>query len=551
VLELALRVAGSGPSGDPALTLARFSNQFPLFERNGNVYQILRAREPFFNRQQFQAEKPAAAYRVFVFGGSTVYGHPYTSETAFPKWLAIELSGTSPGRIVEVVNCGGVSYASYRIAPIVREVLAYQPDLIVLAMGHNEFLEDRTYQPLGSRPAWRRWIDRCAGSLRAVAAGRRFLEFLTAQATGRGPSASPPERLSGEVEARLDDALTGYASYRRDPEWHRQVFAQFQEATRTMIADCRAAHVPVLIVTLGSSLRDCPPFKSEHQDGLSAEAEARWQKAFDAAAAAEDRDPGAALAMYREAEAIDDAFALLSFRIARCLDRAGDAVAAREHYLRAKDNDICPLRMLESMYRFQLAVAGETGCLLVNARQLLESLDPDGLPGHDLYLDHVHPTVGGHQRMAAAIAATLHESGLFPVESAWSPEARRAAYREHLRRLPASYFPNGRRRVEWLDNWARRKRLFDETVPRTGRECLRHAIRQLEFGDEEGAWRLFREAMGHDPATAQQVYLHARELWTQGRPHVGQALLARLAGFVNDPAIQSTLNAAAAELAQP
>ena len=44
----------------------------------------------------------------------------------------------------QVVNCGGVSYASYRLTPILEEVLTYQPDLMIVCTGHNEFLEARS-----------------------------------------------------------------------------------------------------------------------------------------------------------------------------------------------------------------------------------------------------------------------------------------------------------------------------------------------------------------------------------------------------------------------
>src|SRR5205823_689413 len=152
-------------SSDP---LSGFSRNFPLFERRGAVYRTVQAREPFFPHQEFPASKPANGFRMFCFGGSTVHGHPYQSPTAFPAWLELELAGNIPGRVYQAVNCGGVSYASYRLAPIVKEVLSYQPDLVIVALGENEFLEDRTYHALKSRrPAWA-LVENAAYSLRIV-----------------------------------------------------------------------------------------------------------------------------------------------------------------------------------------------------------------------------------------------------------------------------------------------------------------------------------------------------------------------------------------------
>jgi lysophospholipase L1-like esterase len=543
VAELALRVLGVAEPASGTDPLAGFNRQLRLFERTGDRYQVIRSREPFFQPQGFAAVKPANGYRVFCFGGSTVYGHPYLADTAFPKWLELELAATRPDRRVEVVNCGGISYASYRLAPIVREVLDYQPDLIVLAMGHNEFLEDRTYQPLKSRSAARGWWEDRFNTLRLVTVMRGWLRPpVRDQAV---PSAGAPDAsLPAEVHARLDDA-TGYASYHRDAGWHRQVAAQFEDTFRAMIAACRAAKVPVLIVTLGSNLRDCPPFKSEHRAGLSAQDELRWQTAFDAGTAAEARDLNAALSHYQSAAAIDDQHALLAFRRARVHDRLGHTNEACEFYLRAKELDVCPLRMVEPVYALQQRIAAETQTPLVDARRATEARSPQGIPGHDEFLDHVHPNVAGHQRIAQAIAAKLAEAKLLSADAPWAADARRAAYRAHLRTLPASYFPNGLRRVEWLEKWAKRARLREETAPADARGHLHAGFRWLDLGDEDAAWQSFQAAIKLRPESLAALLHHADELAAQGRPEPAATLVRRLAERTSDTETRQRMEAAA------
>src|SRR5438067_2010259 len=191
VLEAGLRVARIGRPNRSADALSGFNRSFPLFERQGAVYRTARAREPFFCSQEFSVKKPRNGFRIFCLGGSTVHGHPYQSETAFPKWLELELGGSDRTRSYQAINCGGVSYASYRLAPIVKEVLAYQPDLILVMAGENEFLEDRTYQPLKSRSRYRAWIEDQAISLRIVNLGRNWLRAAREQ---KGTDASPRAR---------------------------------------------------------------------------------------------------------------------------------------------------------------------------------------------------------------------------------------------------------------------------------------------------------------------------------------------------------------------
>lgn len=534
LLELALRLLGVASPANQRDPLAGFNQQQTLFERAGGVYRARHSREPFFGPQEFAASKPANGYRVFCFGGSTVFGHPYTADTAFPKWLELELAARQPARRVEVVNCGGVSYASYRLAPIVREVLGYQPDLIVLAMGQNEFLEDRTYQAEKQRSGLRRWLEDRALSLRTVLLLRRWFHRgePSAASAAENFSAAPP--LSPEVNARLDDARTGYGSYHRDDAWRQQVVRQFEDTFRGMIEACRAAGVPVLVVTLGTNLRDCPPFKAEHRPGLTPEQELQWQVLFDAATEMEKSNPSSALELYRKAATIDGEHALLAWRTARVLDRLGEAGQAKEFYQRAKETDVCPLRMIEPVFQIQHRLAAETKTPLVNARELIAARCAEGIPGSELYVDHVHPAIGGHQFIAAAIAAKLDETRLFPLAASWSAEARRAAYRRHFAQLPATYFPNGRRRVEWLENWARRQKLAAETLPADARGFLRQGIRSLDFGDEQAAWGSFMTALRQEPATAKDLLRHVEELLEQGRPAAAQSLLTGLKSAVTD-----------------
>ncbi len=525
LLEGALRFFDvARPAADP---VAGIGGQRPLFERVGDVYRTARTKENFFNPQEFPAQKPTNAFRVFAFGGSTVYGHPYLKDTAFPEWLKLELAARTPTRRIEAINCGGISYASYRLAFVLRETLHYQPDLVILAMGHNDFLEDRTCDSLKARSLAALWLTERTASLRTLAWLRQGLVPHDALSRDEDTDA-----LANEVDARLDHSRAGYASYHRDAGWHARVVRQFEESFRAMIVECRAANVPVVIVTLGSNLRDCPPFKSEHRAGLTPEQEDRWQRHFDDATVADRRnDLPAALALYREAEAIDPQHALLCYRIARCLDRLGQTATAREYYLRAKDEDICPLRMVEPIYRIQHALATETHTPLVDARAMLESSSSDALPGNDLYLDHVHPTIGGHQQIARALAAKVHELRLLPTAPDWPEEVRREVYQAHLQSLPPAYFANGRRRVDWLENWAKRHKLHDETLPRDAQDFVRHGLRQYDLGQTEQAWASFATALKSDPRASTLLAAHVRDLVSQGR--LDPALLGSLPALTN------------------
>ncbi len=190
VVEGLVRVFASPPAVVDVNPIKSLEHLRPLFELDDATdrYKIPDWRLTFFCRQSFSRIKSPGTRRVFVLGGSTVQGRPFATETAFSTWLKLRLEAADPDARFEVVNCGGVSYASYRVAKIMEEVIAYQPDAIVIYTGHNEFLEDRTYAAVRELGPVRRAITRVTSA------------WATAQWI-RGKLATPNEPASIEPVA--------------------------------------------------------------------------------------------------------------------------------------------------------------------------------------------------------------------------------------------------------------------------------------------------------------------------------------------------------------
>lgn len=91
-----------------------------------------------FRNQRFLRRKEIRTYRIFFLGGSSVNYVDYE----LPN-LAKRLEERFQPRInrVEIINCGGLSYGTHRLVLIAREIIQYQPDLVLIYSGHNEFEE--------------------------------------------------------------------------------------------------------------------------------------------------------------------------------------------------------------------------------------------------------------------------------------------------------------------------------------------------------------------------------------------------------------------------
>jgi len=146
LLEGALALAGLNPGLYEEDPLVGFSSRIPLFvenEQRKGVLSTARNKLSLFNPQHFVRKKPPEAYRIFCLGGSTTYGRPYGHATSFCGWLRALLPVADPSRRWQLINAGGISYASYRVAALMEELVDYDPDLFIVYSGHNEFLERR------------------------------------------------------------------------------------------------------------------------------------------------------------------------------------------------------------------------------------------------------------------------------------------------------------------------------------------------------------------------------------------------------------------------
>jgi lysophospholipase L1-like esterase len=456
VIELLLAASGAGRpdlSDDPLLG---FSGGRPLFVRSddGSRYEIARSRQSYFRPQSFAAVKRPDEFRVFCLGGSTVQGRPYAVETSLTTWLELSLQAADAGRHWRVVNCGGVSYASYRLVPILEEVLGYQPDLVVLYTGHNEFLEDRTYADIKRRPP-------ALGRLQTAAS--RWRTYVVAQhayasLTGRTRREHQEERdvVAAEVDAILD-YQNGLAQYEWDQPWREAVVAHFELNIRRAVAIAATADVPLLLVNPVCNLRDCPPLKIMPRDGLAQEDTRRFAELIDEARSyyhGDKRDLRAAAERFERALTIDDRHAGARYELAECYDQLGMKVQAREAYLAAKDHDVCPLRMLQSMHEALLDVATDTNTPMVDVRELFERESRDGIPGGELLVDHVHPNVRGHQLIGEALAEWLIEQLDLRPPDRWRADRDRA-YATHLASLDDIYFAQGQERLRALRAWSK------------------------------------------------------------------------------------------------
>lgn len=429
LLEGGLALSGVHPALQTQDPFVGFSANAPLFvpSRGANGEEQLTTapnKKDFFNRQSFTRQKDSNSFRIFTLGGSTTYGRPYDDNSSFSGWLRELLPATDNSKNWQVINAGGISYASYRVAKLMEELVQYQPDLFIIYTGHNEFLEERTYRD----------IKQMSPLLRSTAVLLQKTRTWTAlnsalQSLNLAPAAQQEDRykLSAEVDAILDRSV-GLDGYKRDASLQQNVIKHFQISLVRMVELARSVGAQVIFVAPASNLKDSSPFKSEDTPGISSAAIQRANELMTMSKPMVwEQQWGMVLNFLDQAIALNPKSAELHYRRGQALFALERFAAAKEEFITARDEDVCPLRALSPLGQIVAEVAKTQQVPLVDFETLLEqqllSRYKHSIPGEEFFLDHVHPTVAGHKLLAVALLEAMTSQGLVHPEPDWQKTA--------------------------------------------------------------------------------------------------------------------------------
>jgi tetratricopeptide (TPR) repeat protein len=400
-----------------------FAGKDPFFiraEKQGRaIYQVNPRRARFFNPESFPAKKSDNTFRIFVLGGSVAMGFPFHEPGSFSRFLGIGLRELDHSRTYELINAGGFGYASYRVVRILREVINYDPDLIIIMSGHNEFLEKRTYGEIKDQGpalvALKTWLARF----------RVYCILKTAVFKIRGPDARP--LLTPEVT---------WEKYSCDPVQAGLTLRHYEYNLKEMARISRQRNVPIIFLTLPCNLREFPPYLSRHGRMLSDTENEKWNLFYTKGLESIKQDEfKQALAYFNSAEKIEPHHADLQFQLGRTLWEKKDWDQAREKFWTAVRMDARPIRAFSEMNQMILDLARGQGVFLADAERAFSEKSTGHIPGDDWFLDHCHPDLPGHITMARTIIASMIHARLIQPAPDW-PDVFNKACEDYQNSLP-------------------------------------------------------------------------------------------------------------------
>ena len=364
--------------------------------------------------EYFPVSKPPGTYRIFCLGGSTTVGYPYWYNGAFSSFLRDRLKALFPDRSIEIVNVGMTATNSYTVLDLTEDLTEYEPDLFIVYDGHNEF-----YGALGvassERVASARWITLLylrMVHLRTFQLVRTIISELLSM-VGKAPIDYSSRATMMEQVARGENVPYGSDRY-------VQALAVFRQNLEDLGNLCRTHHIPLILGTQVSNLRDQFPFISNNSPGISQQQRSQFQQLYKDGLELQSKGlRDSAIVLFRAAIASDSLYADAHYQLAQCLDAEGRRREAYPEYVLARDYDELRFRTDGKFNNFLRSMEDNGHCFVADIESVFKSLSQDSLIGHNLIIEHLHPSARGHFLIAKEYARLMRDHGLLATSQEW------------------------------------------------------------------------------------------------------------------------------------
>ncbi len=395
VLELAARYLFPGRS--TRFLLAGASDGQPAWVDN----QFFAYR--FFPERLAHAPLPVVALqtpapdtlRICLMGGSQALGAPDPS-FGLGRQLELMLESRYPHHPVEVVQMALEGANSHVLREAARDLQWLRPQAVIVLLGNEEAAGPyapaaglgRLYRRLGIARALAIFSRTRLSQLGMAGINRLFPARIDLAAWRN----QEPISLKGRLEPGDPRLQTVYRSFRHN--------------LAAILRDAAQAAPVVVACTVPVNLRDCAPFATDYlKDETAAQ---RVRELLRAAVAAETatNQPEAAR-FYAEALQLHPTHAEALFRAGRLALQANRPVEAANFFARARDADALRLRADSRINDIVRTCAAAAAVTVFDAEDLFAKSSPHGIPGHELFLDHVHFAFAGNHLLAAALVERL------------------------------------------------------------------------------------------------------------------------------------------------
>lgn len=414
-IEMGLRYARYGVNLDD-LFLTTPDGRYLYMNKDISKRYFTRSQATTGNVEFFKKVKDARTFRLFVLGESAALGFPYPNNISFQRMLKYALQQANPDKDIEIINLSLTAINSYTFYDFGKELARYRPDALLIYGGHNEYygaLGVGSTNTFGSNRAFVRTVIRLRQTKLV-----QLLENLIDEIKPAGSSAMTDNLMKYVVK----EQLIGYES----PLFYRGI-DQFRENLRDLLMLWEKQQIPVFCSTVATNLKDQYPFKSILKASTdSATYYNRLETARHLFHQGELASADSLLASLHQEDAsnADCAYTWGQVKLA-----TGDSTSAFSLLNEAKQKDALRFRAPDEINETVRELSSHyPNVRIVEAEQAFKEESAQGIPGKELLLEHVHPTIQGHRLIAHAFLQTLQNTDLLQKKGITSPQDTRTCF---------------------------------------------------------------------------------------------------------------------------
>jgi tetratricopeptide (TPR) repeat protein len=378
----------------------------PCFTGNPDFFRTFfpDALVPYADPFAIPREKGDSTYRIFILGESAAAGIPDPA-FGFPRMLERMLEARHPGIRFEVINLAATAINSHVLLPIAKEAARQRPDLFILYMGNNEvigpFGPGTVFAPFAGGNGMVRFVI----GLKSTRTGQMLEDILAWARSRLGREEDPdpaPRKWAGMemfLSRTVDIQARGDASF------------NFNGNVANMLSAIRASGAGALVSTVAVNQRDNPPFASLRGFRVSREDSLAWVALCDSAAAL-GRSPDSslrdsALALYERAQKPGMGRADVHYRAAKLWLSRDRRAKAESEFRMATWLDALHFRAdftVNNILHTQVGrYGGKAGMRIAPADSLIAAASPFGIPGNEVFYEHVHFRPQGNYQLAGLL----------------------------------------------------------------------------------------------------------------------------------------------------
>lgn len=365
--------------------------------------------DPWFPDTEFAYQKKQKTFRIFLLGGSTTRGFPFTKRTiSYSGFLQNILTDVLPNHNIEIVNAGYDAISSFAVLDIFKRIINQSPDLIIVYSGHNEFIGH-----FGTNSTVNLGKNRFL--IQSIVSLQNSKLFLLTKLAVLKIKSFLKKNNSGPIN--LFKAMLKKSKVTWNKHDHELTETNYRLNLREMASLAQDKKVPLVFSSLASNLSDFEPLRSTTQDHSDQEIKILLSKVKTLLI---EKNFEKAIQFSKKAISLDPNYAQSHYQIGKVYQAASQFSKAKTHFKLARDLDKLHLRSCSKQNSIIHQIGKEQNIPVIDMEESLQAHSKNGMLGANFFLEHVHPNINGHLLIGETIARFLFRHAILGAKKQWN-----------------------------------------------------------------------------------------------------------------------------------